>query len=138
MGLTLVSFLLDSSVIAEWVRDRPDAGVVRWLAEVDEDRVFISAVTIAELRGGVARMAAGARRDRDGGVGGRGVGWGGLRGRILPVDVGVALELGGSGGDGFVEILAATGRRHRMTVATDSAGVRIFWGLGVEVLELGG
>jgi predicted nucleic acid-binding protein len=59
-----VSFLLDTNVVSEWVRPRPDPGVVAWLAEADEDRVFISVVTLAELRYGIERMAAGERRRR--------------------------------------------------------------------------
>ena len=35
-----------------------------WLAQVDEDRVFISVVTLAELRYGIERMPAGSRRKR--------------------------------------------------------------------------
>jgi len=57
-----MSFLLDTNVISEWVRPRPNPDVVAWLASVDEDRVFISAVTLAELRYGVERMPAGKRR----------------------------------------------------------------------------
>jgi predicted nucleic acid-binding protein len=34
-----VSFLLDTNVVSEWVKQRPDPGVIAWLAEVDEDRV---------------------------------------------------------------------------------------------------
>ena len=34
------------------------------LAEVDEDRVFLSVVTLVELRGGVERLAVGERRKR--------------------------------------------------------------------------
>jgi predicted nucleic acid-binding protein len=59
-----VSFLLDTNVVSEWTRPLPDEGVVAWLAEVDEDRVFISVVTLAELRHGVARLPAGTRRTR--------------------------------------------------------------------------
>lgn len=36
--------------------------MVEWLSGVDEDRAFISVVTLAELRYGVERMPAGARR----------------------------------------------------------------------------
>ena len=57
-------FLVDTNVISEWVKPRPDAGVITWMDEVDEDRVFISVVSLAELRHGVERMAAGARRRR--------------------------------------------------------------------------
>ncbi len=59
-----MSFLLDTNIVSEWVKPRPDPGVVAWLADVDEDRVFISVVTLAELRHGVARMDDGARRRR--------------------------------------------------------------------------
>jgi predicted nucleic acid-binding protein len=55
---------LDTNIVSEWVKPRPDAGVVAWLADVDEDRVFISVVTLAELRHGVERMDDGARRGR--------------------------------------------------------------------------
>jgi predicted nucleic acid-binding protein len=59
-----VSFLLDTIVISEWVKRRPDPGVIAWVADVDEDRVFLSVVTLAELRYGIARLADGGRRRR--------------------------------------------------------------------------
>lgn len=59
-----MNFLLDTNVVSEWVKPHPNAGVVAWLAEVDEDRVFLSVVTLAELRYGIERMAAGKRRTR--------------------------------------------------------------------------
>ena len=52
-----MSFLLDTNVVSEWVKSRPNRGVVAWLAAVDEDRVFISVMTLAELRYGIERMA---------------------------------------------------------------------------------
>jgi predicted nucleic acid-binding protein len=57
-----MSFLLDTNIVSEWVRPRPAAGVISWLAEVDEDQAFLSVVTLAELRRGIARMARGRRR----------------------------------------------------------------------------
>jgi predicted nucleic acid-binding protein len=51
-------------VVSEWVRPRPDRGVVAWLAAADEDRIFMSVVSLAELRYGIERMAAGNRRKR--------------------------------------------------------------------------
>ena len=59
-----MSFLLDTNVVSEWTRPRPDEGVVRWLAEVDEDLLFLSVITLAELRRGVERMTPGSRRTR--------------------------------------------------------------------------
>jgi predicted nucleic acid-binding protein len=57
-----VSFLLDTNVVSEWVKPRPNAGLTEWLSHVEEDDVFLSVVTFAELRFGVERLAAGARR----------------------------------------------------------------------------
>ena len=59
-----MNFLLDTNVVSEWTKPRPDAGVVAWLAGADEDRVFISVITLAELRHGIERMPVGARRAR--------------------------------------------------------------------------
>jgi predicted nucleic acid-binding protein len=58
-----VNFLLDTNVVSEWVRPRPDPAVVAWLAAVNEDQVFISVVTLAELRYGVERLKTGSRRN---------------------------------------------------------------------------
>jgi predicted nucleic acid-binding protein len=84
-----VSFLLDTNVVSEWVRPRPNAGVIAWLAEANEDNVFLSVVTLAELRHGIERMAVGQRRRRLND-------WVAndllfrFEGRLLPVDVTVA------------------------------------------------
>ena len=59
-----MSFLLDTNILSEWVKPRPDQGVIAWLEGVDEDRVFISVVTLAELRHGTERMDHGAHRKR--------------------------------------------------------------------------
>ncbi len=59
-----MSFLLDTNVVSEWTRPRPNPGVVEWLSQVDEDEVFLSVVTFAELRHGIERLPAGARRRR--------------------------------------------------------------------------
>ncbi len=59
-----MSFLLDTTVVSEWMKPLPDASVIRWLAEVDEDRVYLSVTTLADLRYGTERLPAGARRSR--------------------------------------------------------------------------
>jgi toxin FitB len=57
-----VSFLLDTNVISEPTRPRPDAAVLKWLAAADEDEIFLSAMTIAELRYGIQRLPHGRKR----------------------------------------------------------------------------
>jgi len=42
----------------------PNPSVILWLAEVDEDRVYLSVMTLAELRYGTERLASGARKSR--------------------------------------------------------------------------
>jgi toxin FitB len=59
-----VSFLLDTNAVSEWTKPVPDRGLLEWLATVDEDRVYLSLITLAELRSGIERLAEGRRRAR--------------------------------------------------------------------------
>jgi toxin FitB len=59
-----MNFLLDTNVVSEWLKPQPNQGVIDWLAQANEDQVFLSVVTITEMRYGVERMAAGKRRKR--------------------------------------------------------------------------
>jgi predicted nucleic acid-binding protein len=121
-----MNFLLDTNAVSEWVKPRPNPGLIRWMESVDEDRVFLSVISLAELRYGVERMPAGARRNRL-------EQW--LRdelplrfeGRILAVDARVAESCGGtvsrsdalgrpmSAMDAF---LSATAEVHRLSLVT--------------------
>lgn len=60
----MTRFLLDTNVISEMTRPLPSAAVLAWLAAVEQTDVYLSAVTIAELRYGVERMPSGQRRKR--------------------------------------------------------------------------
>lgn len=57
-----MNVLLDTNVLSEVRRPAPDPKVITWLNTVDEDRVFISVVSIAELLRGIALMEEGRRR----------------------------------------------------------------------------
>lgn len=57
-----MSFLLDSNVISEGAKPRPDPAVMDWLASVDEEQLFLSIISLAELRHGVERLGAGRRK----------------------------------------------------------------------------
>lgn len=124
-----MSFLLDTNVVSEWMKPHPNPGVVTWLAEVDEDRVFLSVITLTELRYGIERMAAGNRKKRldD---------W--LQeelplrfdGRILTIDGAVADACGkvvarsealGRRLEAMDAFIAATAEVHRLTVVTRNA-----------------
>ena len=56
--------LLDTNVISELMRAEPAQAVLDWFAQHDASDLFISAITEAELRTGVAILPDGQRRDR--------------------------------------------------------------------------
>ena len=57
-----MNFLLDTNVLSEVRRPTPDLKVLNWLDGVDEDRVFLSVASIADLTRGIALMDDGRRR----------------------------------------------------------------------------
>ncbi len=88
-----MSSLLDTNVLSEIPRAAPNPRVLAWLHDVDEDRVFISVASIAELQRGIALLDDGRRRDRlpawvDDELTPR------FAGRILPIDARVAKRWG--------------------------------------------
>ena len=58
-----MSYLLDTNVVSEWVKPRPDSNVIRWFASVDEDTVCLSVITFTEITQGIEEMPAGRRRN---------------------------------------------------------------------------
>jgi toxin FitB len=46
-------YLLDTNVVSELRKPRPNAHVVRWVQEVDGEHLFLSAVTIGEVQAGI-------------------------------------------------------------------------------------
>ncbi|MFC8752894.1 type II toxin-antitoxin system VapC family toxin [Pseudomonas oryzihabitans] len=54
--------LLDTNVISESLRHSPQASVIEWIDAQPLETLFLSAMTVAELRAGVALMPAGKRR----------------------------------------------------------------------------
>ena len=55
-------FLLDTCVISELVARKPDPGVVQWVDNVDEEKLFLSTITIGEIKKGIEKLAASDRR----------------------------------------------------------------------------
>jgi predicted nucleic acid-binding protein len=59
-----VEYLLDTNVISEWTRPRPEPAVVAWLAAADEDLLFLSVLAFAEIRLGIELLPEGRKRAR--------------------------------------------------------------------------
>ncbi len=55
--------LLDTNVISEPQRQSPNARVLDWIDAQALETLYLSAITVAELRAGIALMSAGKRRD---------------------------------------------------------------------------
>lgn len=51
-----MGFLLDTNVLSETQRRRPDGAVRQWLRTVDDAQLHVSVLTIGEIRKGVERL----------------------------------------------------------------------------------
>lgn len=59
-----MSHLVDTNVISELIAASPDPQVESWLLGVDEDTLFVSVITLGELRYGIELLPAGRKRSR--------------------------------------------------------------------------
>ncbi len=125
-----MNYLLDTCVLSEVVRPRPNRGVIAWMESCDEGALFLSVLTLGEIQKGIEKLGAGKRRnslqtwlDRD------------LRnrfaGRILDIDADVALtwarvqatlERVGTPLPTIDGLLCATALTRNLTVVTRNTG----------------
>ena len=54
--------LLDTNVVSEPLRPAPDERIIAWIDAQPLETLFLSAITVAELRADVALLPAGRRR----------------------------------------------------------------------------
>jgi toxin FitB len=120
------AFLLDTNVISELIKPKPEPRVTTWIDGTDEELLFLSVLTLGEIRKGVVLLPRSARRTT-------------LEGwltkelplrfsdRILDVDQEIADQWGhlcgltsGRGGHlGVIDgLLAATAMQHNLTLVT--------------------
>jgi len=59
-----MNYLLDTNVISELISKRPDREVVEWLDRLDPNTVYLSVITIGEIRKGMEKLPSSKRRDR--------------------------------------------------------------------------
>ena len=136
-----MKWLLDTCVLSELSRKRPHPNVMAWMESVQDDLLFISVLTVGELRKGIAANPDPARRES-------------LRqwlesdifepfsDTILPVDTAIAERWGDICGEAertgrkrpaIDALLAATALVHGLTVATRN--VADFAGTGAVVFN---
>ena len=55
-------FLLDTNVISELVKRKPEPKVTAWIESTDEDLLYLSVLTLGEIRTGIVSLRAASRR----------------------------------------------------------------------------
>jgi len=129
-------YLLDTNVVSELRRPRPQRAVLAWLAEVDDPALFLSAMTLGEIQAGVELT-----REQDPAKAAEIEGWLDQlvqAWNVLPLDSQVGRTWGRlmhRRSDTLIEdaLIAATALVHGLTVVTRNvADFRLF---GVPVLD---
>jgi toxin FitB len=57
-------YLLDTNCISELVRANPSPAVLKWVDAADESLLYLSVLTLGEIRKGIAMVPSGARRTK--------------------------------------------------------------------------
>ena len=133
-------FLLDTNVLSELIKHQPSDKVVAWINSMDEQLLYISVLTLGEIRKGVALLSSSNRKmkieawlDKD------------LRerfeGRVLAITESIAERWGAMAGQAQLKkavlpvidgLLAATALQHNLILVTRNtkdvlaAGVSLF------------
>ncbi|MCS7061988.1 MAG: type II toxin-antitoxin system VapC family toxin [Anaerolineae bacterium] len=55
---------MDTNVISELVAKQPNQRVIEWLDDLDPDSIYLSVITIGELRKGIEKLPDSPRRDK--------------------------------------------------------------------------
>lgn len=132
-------FLLDTNCLSEVVRVHPDPHVMAWFEAVDEGLLYVSVLTLGEIRKGLATLAQSKRRSRletwlEVELRAR------FSGRTLAVDAGIADRWGllaaeaksrGRALSVVDGLLAATALHHNLTVASRNVGDFAITGVSV-------
>lgn len=118
-----MSYLIDTCVLSEVVKPSPAPRVTKWIDAVPSEALFVSALTLGEIRKGVEALPAGRRRQRIGA-------WlevelpAWFEDRVLPVDAAVADRWGRltirrrRTLPAIDALIAATALHHRLAIVT--------------------
>ena len=58
-----MKYLLDTCLISELVKKEPNPAVVSWLDKQDEQKLFLSVLTLGELQKGISKLPGGAKKE---------------------------------------------------------------------------
>jgi len=122
--------LLDINVVSEPLRPTPDLRVVAWIDAQPLETLFLSAITVAELRAGAALLPAGKRRTtlQDS-----------LETRVLPLFVGRVLPFDLGCSRAYADLMAKARAAGRAVASADGylAAIAAANGLAVATRDTG-
>ena len=136
-----MNYILDTNVVSELVTHEPDQNVVNWIDSIDSDSVFLSLITIGEIKKGIEKLPDSKRKktleswlEEDLLVR--------FRGHILPLGIPVLLTWGklvaslereGKPIPAIDSLLAATSAQTGFTLVTRNTGD--FEHAGISILD---
>ncbi len=132
-----MNWLIDTCALSEVMKRNPSPSVVEWFRTTPQDEMFVSVLTLGELRRGVAKLQGPRRDELAAWLENEIPEW--FHGRVLPVDVGVAMEWGEltarlpTSVPAVDCLLAATALRHGLAVVTRN--VVDFEPTGVQIVD---
>jgi len=123
-------YLLDTNIISNVTKPSPSSSLIAWMADQNDNDLFIASLTIAEIRRGILEKPSSKRRDQleDWFVGPEGP-QSLFAGRVLPFDEAAALICGRLMADGksvgkprsaLDTIIAAVAEANDCVVVTDN------------------
>jgi toxin FitB len=132
--------VVDTNVVSELMRPKPSSAVVNWVDSQPADKLYTTAVTVAEIRYGIERLPEGERRDLLAAT--LADVFTTFAERVLPFDLRAAARYGtivagreraGAPITGFDAQIAAICQSHEATLATRNG--KDFDATGVEVVD---
>lgn len=58
-----MNYLLDTCILTEFARKKPEQRVLRWMDSLDHDAIFTSVITIGEIQRGIERLPESSRKE---------------------------------------------------------------------------
>ncbi|NJL90424.1 MAG: type II toxin-antitoxin system VapC family toxin [Coleofasciculaceae cyanobacterium SM2_1_6] len=134
-------YILDTNIISELIIKLPDQNVITWVRNVNRDDLFLSVITIGEIRKGITKLPKSLRKDNI-------QNWlesellTDFEARILPLDLSVMLVWGELIGElekkgrnlpTLDSLIAATTKYYDFTLVTRNT--KDFEGIGINIFN---
>lgn len=58
------NYLLDTCTISEIIKPSPNKGVISWLEQIPEERLFISVLSLGEIQQGIEKLPTGKKKEK--------------------------------------------------------------------------